>query len=168
MKPITASDVAVELENLRFPAAMPVQDDEGKLVVRCFGDFEVFSNGHAVTFGRAKTKELLAYLVDRKGAIVTLREAEATLWEEAPQAGRSSGSYLRTLVADLRRSLESCGHPDVLVKRRGVLGIDMMAVSCDYYAYLAGDPFAVNAWRGEYMSQYPWAEATKAALMHKA
>ena len=167
MKPITASDVATELDNLRFPPAIPAPTDEDKLVVRCFGDFEVFAHGRAVTFDRAKTKELLAYLVDRKGAIVSLREAEATLWEEAPRVGKSSGSYLRTLVADLRRSLAACGYDDVLVKRRGVLGINMTSVSCDYYAYLAGDPLAINAWRGEYMSQYPWAEATKATLMHK-
>ena len=165
MKPITAADVAVELENLRYPPVLPSQDTAGQLVVRCFGDFEVFVEGRALTFERSKTRELLAYLIDRKGAIVPLREIEAALWEDVSQPGRSSGSYLRTLVADLRRTLEACGHADVLVKRRGMLGIDMTAVLCDYYDYLAGDPLAINAWRGEYMNQYSWAEATKATLM---
>ena len=165
MKPVTTAAVAAELENLRYPAAPPVQDESGKLVVRCFGDFEVFSDGHAVVFERAKSKELLAYLVDRRGAIVSLHEIETVLWEETPKSGRSTGSYLRTLVADLKRALAACGHADILVKRRGVLGIDMEAVSCDYYDYLAGNPLAINSWRGEYMSQYAWAEATKASLL---
>ena len=165
MKPITATDVAAELENLRFPPAVPARDAAGRLVVRCFGNFEVFANGRPVVFGRAKTKELLAFLVDRRGAIVPLREAEAAIWEEPLRGRGASSSYLRTLVSDLRQSLSSCGHGDVLIKRRGVLGIDMARVSCDYYDYLAGDPLAISAWYGEYMSQYAWAEATKAFLM---
>lgn len=165
MKPITADDVAAELENLRFPPALRVDDRDGRLVVRCFGNFEVFSDGKAVAFERAKTKELLAYLVDRRGAVVSLHEVEAALWEEPVGGHGASGSYLRTLVADLRKTLEVCGHPDVVVRRRGVLGIDVKSISCDYYDYLADYPLAVNAWRGEYMSQYSWAETTKASLL---
>ena len=164
MKPITSADVAEELDNLRFPPAPPAQDAEGRLVVRCFGDFEAFADGRPVAFGRAKTKELLAYLVDRRGAIVPLREVEAAIWEEPLHGRGASSSYLRTLVSDLRQSLAACGHGDVLIKRRGVLGVDMARISCDYYDFLAGDPLALNAWRGEYMSQYAWAEVTKAAL----
>lgn len=167
MKPVTSSAVAAELDNLRFPPAVPAQDAEGRLVVRCFGDFEVFAEGKPIAFGRAKAKELLAFLVDRKGAIVSLREVEAAIWEE-PLSGRgASGSYLRTIVSDLRQSLAACGHDDILIKRRGVLGVDMARMSCDYYDFLTGDPIAVNAWRGEYMSQYVWAEATKAALLRR-
>lgn len=162
MKPITAESVAAELENLRFPLA---PDSEDKLVVQCFGNFEVFADGEAVTFERTKTKELLAFLVDRQGAIVSLREVEATLWEHSPNAGKTSGSYLRTLVADLKRSLEACGHGDAIVKRRGALGVVMNNLSCDYYRFLQGDPLAIAAWRGEYMSQYSWAEPTKANLL---
>ena len=165
MKPVTAADVAVELENLRFPLAAPLRDSEGKLVVRCFGNFEVFADGKPVLFGRARAKELLAYLVDRRGSVVPLREIEAAIWEDPLHGRGASGSYLRTLVSDLRHSLENCGHGDVLVRRRGVMGVDVARVSCDYYDYLAGNPLAVNGWRGEYMNQYTWAEATKAALL---
>ena len=167
MKPITATAVAAELENLRFPTTAPGQDAKGRLVVRCFGNFEVFADGSAVAFGRAKTKELLAFLVDRKGAVVSLNEVEAAIWEEPLNGRGASSSYLRTLVADLRQTLTACGHGDVLVKRRGVIGIDMERVSCDYYDFLAGDPLAVGAWHGEYMDQYAWAETTKASLIYQ-
>lgn len=167
MKPITADGVAAELENLRFPAAVPAKDAAGKLVVRCFGNFEVFADGNAVAFGRAKTKELLAFLVDRKGAVVSLNEVEAAIWEEPLNGRGASSSYLRTLVADLRQTLAACGHGDVLVKRRGVIGIDMDRIACDYYDFLAGNPLGINAWHGEYMDQYAWAETTKAALIYQ-
>lgn len=165
MKPITAAGVAAEINNLRFPPEPPARDKEGRLVVRCFGDFEVFADGSAVTFSRAKTKELLAYLVDRKGAVIPLREAEAAIWEDPLNGRGASSSYLRTLVSDLRQTLAACGHGDVLVKRRGVLGVDMDRISCDFYDFLAGDPLALNAWHGEYMNQYSWAEITKASLI---
>lgn len=166
MKPVTASAVAAELENLRFPAGNGASaGSEGKLTLRCFGDFEAFVDGRAVEFERAKTKELLAFLVDRRGAVVPLREVEAALWEDASWSGGMSGSYLRTLVADLKRTLESHGLGEVLVKRYGQLGINAGMVECDYYGFLEGNPLATNAWHGEYMEQYSWAETTKAALL---
>ena len=166
MKPVTAADVAEELRNLRFTSSQGVAErDERGLYMRCFGDFEVFSGGKAISFDRAKTKELLAFLVDRHGAVVSLREAEAVLWGDSQGGGGVSSSYLRTLVADLKRSLDECGHSDVLVKRRGEVGLDTTRLTCDYYDFLRGDPLAINKWRGEYMSQYSWAEVTKASLL---
>lgn len=160
MKPITAEKVRHELDDLRHPAKSHIVDG---LFVRCLGDFEVFSNGSPVNFKRAKTKELLAYLVDRQGAVVSMGSIEAVLWGDRRDE-RVSGSYLRTLVADLRHTLEACGYGEVVVRRYGEVGVDTGLFACDYYDLLAGDPLALASWRGEYMSQYSWAEPTKAAL----
>ena len=162
MKPVTANDVACELDNLRFP--QQTLHDTGKLVIRCFGDFEAFVDGRPLGFERARTKELLAYLIDRRGAIVSLKSVEVALWDEEERT-RAVSSYLRTLVSDLRRTLDAAGHKDALIKRYGSLGIDMTKVSCDYYEYLEGRPLAINAWRGEYMSQYAWAKETRDSLL---
>ena len=101
MKPITAEKVRFELNDLRHPV-------EGtrahRLFVRCFGNFEVFVDGKPLAFERNRTKELFAYLVDRCGAMVSNTEIEAVLWEDA-SSQRSVHSYMRTLMADLRRSL---------------------------------------------------------------
>jgi hypothetical protein len=37
-------------------------------------------------------------------------------------------------------------------------------VDCDYYDWKKGKPWAINAYRGEYMSQYSWAELTHGTL----
>ena len=37
-------------------------------------------------------------------------------------------------------------------------------ISCDAWRYLAGDPEARHAFRGEYMSNYSWAEMSSGAL----
>ena len=42
----------------------------------------------------------------------------------------------------------------------GRIAIRMEGIDCDYYRMLAGDMDAVNAFHGEYMSQYSWAEIT--------
>jgi hypothetical protein len=39
-------------------------------------------------------------------------------------------------------------------------------VDCDYYDWKEGKPWAVNAYRGEYMAQYDWAELTHGTLAH--
>ena len=39
----------------------------------------------------------------------------------------------------------------------GFLRIRPELLDCDLYRFLKGDPEAVNAYRGEYMRDYPWA-----------
>jgi len=160
LKPITAAKVRAELDDLRRP---PEVNAANGLFVRCFGDFEVFANGMPIAFGRKKTKELFAYLVDRRGAMCSMADVGAVFWGD--RSGRlSEQSFLRTLVADLRATLEEAGFPDVIVKRRGEVGVHTGSFKCDYYAYLDGYPDAIAAWRGEYMRQYSWAEPTAASL----
>ena len=70
----------------------------GKLAVRCFGYFDVFYGDDPLIFSRAKTKELLAYLVDREGAACTGGEIELALWEDA-DAVKDTRHYLRILTS---------------------------------------------------------------------
>ena len=41
-------------------------------------------------------------------------------------------------------------------------------VDCDYYNFLRGSRSATNSYRGEYMTQYSWAEVTRSALRQQA
>ena len=161
MKPVTAEKIRIELENLRYPPHE--QHAQGKLVIRCFGNFEAYANGEPIVFSRTKTKELLAYLVNRRGALCDNKEIQATLWENRPNT-RSIRSYFRTTVADLRATLRKAGHEDIIIKRRGSIGVRIENIICDYYRYLEKDPLGISAYHGEYMQQYSWAELTRAAL----
>ena len=113
---------------------------------------------------RLKAKELLAYLVDRKGAGVTMGELSAVLWEEGPDT-LSRQSNLRNLISDLRKTLCDVGAEGILLKTRNTIAIDADAVDCDYYDFLRHIPYAVNRYQGEYMSQYSWAELTAASIV---
>ena len=59
---------------------------------------------------------------------------------------------------------QGAGCRDVLIQRRGQMGILKEKVLCDYYDWQNGAVWALNAYRGEYMSQYSWSELTHGAL----
>ena len=132
---------------------------EDKLEVQCFGTFEVIWKGMPLMFSRGQTKELFAYLINRKGAACTSEEIARALW-----AGEDDMkiliSNIRILVSDLKRIFGSIGKEDLLIIQGGRIAIRMEGIDCDYYRMLAGDMDAVNAFHGEYMSQYSWAEIT--------
>ena len=153
-KPITAEDVRVELDNLRHA----VRPSPHRVRFQCFGNFEVYIDGHPVVFHREKTKEYLAYLVDR-GTLCTGDEIAAALWD-----GNVTASYLRTLRKDLTDTFAAEGCSDVLINDWQRRGIRAELVDCDYYDWKKGKPWAINAYRGEYMNQYIWAELTHGVL----
>jgi len=148
-------------EELGPHAAAP--ETGGDLFIRCFGFFEVFWKGEPLMFARRQTKELLALLIHREGAACTAEEASAILWPEEPDLKKAK-PRLRNLVHDLRNTLADLGMGDLLIRRSGEIAIRRDAVDCDYYRMLNGDMDAVNAFRGEYMVQYPWAELNAGKL----
>ena len=160
LKPTTEAAVRQVLENLRHPVVRP---DDGRLRVQCFGDFEVFHNGKPVHFGRSKSKELLAYLIDRRGAICTTGDLVGVLWEDNGNR-ESQQNQFRIVLSELKRNLAAVGAEDILLRHGNKIAVDCAKLRCDYYEFLQGDSAAVNQYRGEYMTQYSWAEMTGAGL----
>ena len=141
-------------------AARAALAENKKLGVRCFGYFDVFYGDDPLIFTRAKTKELLAYLVDRGGAACTGGEIELALWEDAG-AVKDTRHYLRILTNDLRAALASVGLEDVLIREHNQWAVRRSMLDCDYYRMLDGGE---DTFDGEYMKQYSWAEETLARL----
>ena len=159
LKPVTAEKVREELDNIA--PALPRMP--GGLWVRCFGSFEVFWERQPLRFARRQTRELLAYLIDREGAMCTTEEIIGVLWEDELDMAAGK-NRLRQLIMDLKKTLSAIGMEGILVRRNKWLAVRMDQIPCDYYRMLAGDMQWVNAWRGEYLSQYSWAEMTEARL----
>lgn len=159
LKPIDADQIRQELEYL----TEPYRQDPGKMQVRCFGYFEVYWQGKPVVFGRKQTKELLAFLIDRN-SICTSEEISDALWEGETNI-KACKTRLRSLLHDLKGTLAEIGAANIVIRRRDTIGIDSTLLDCDYYRFLKGDIQAVNAFHGEYMKQYSWAESTLGAIM---
>lgn len=135
------------------------KEEEPKVRVQCFGNFEVFWKNKPVVFQLSKAKEPFAYLVHRKGASVSMAELAAVLFEDK-EDGLSVQSQIRNLVASMRKTFSSLGCPDLFNKSRGYISVKTDLIDCDYYSFMNGDSDAINEYSGEYMAQYSWAEFT--------
>lgn len=153
MKPISTRLVKKELENLRNPVNTP----NNRIFVRTFGNFELFVDGETLHFSRKPAKELLAYLVDRKGSTVTRKELCSVLLQDEAFT-RKSQDYLTKIVKELQKILDEVNAGSIVNLDRGEYSVIPENFSCDAYDYLKGVPNAFNNFYGEYMSQYPWAE----------
>ena len=76
----------------------------------------MFWQGEPLKFARRQTKELLAYLIDRKGAARTSEELVSALWSDS--SGRKDAKHgIRNLIGDLRETLKQIGMEDALIRR---------------------------------------------------
>ena len=161
LKPVTQAKIQHELDELRFP----LSDSARKRVqIRAFGNFEIYADGKPIKFQYTKTKELIAYLVDRIGTTATINEMLSVLWED--ESKKSHISYLKNIRSDLLSTLAELDCDDIILRVRGGLAIVPDKVDCDYFNYLKGSAKddIVSTYRGEYMSQYSWAEYTHGRL----
>lgn len=159
-KPITPEKIKTEMEELRNPVA---HSTDNKLRIKAFGNFEVYVGEKALSFKYNKSKELLAYLVDRNGSLCSNSEIMAVLWEDG-ESQKNHISYLKNTRADLLTVLNQAGCEDVLERQRASLRIIPEKVNCDYFNYVNQKPSGINAYMGEYMTQYSWAETTHGIL----
>ena len=157
LKPVRAKDITDVLDEMVDGWKAEAGAGQYEVRVQTFGDFEVFVSGKPLKFSRAKAKELLAYLVDRKGAGVTTERIAAVLFENENYDRKLKNAVTRT-VSFLKADLKAVGIERILVKSWNRLSVDASAIKCDAYLYEKGDLTAVNAYRGEYMSAYSWAE----------
>jgi two-component SAPR family response regulator len=158
MKPISAEDVQGEIDNIKG-----IHQKAKLLTVKCFGNFEVYAKNEMLVFKRLKTKELFAFLVDRKGAGMTAKQICAVLFPDDTDDTKNA-AYLRQLFMDLKNTLKSVGAEAVLCHETPCYRVDTSLIKCDYISYLeTGKP----EFHGEYMTQYGWAEETCAMLLFK-
>lgn len=159
LKPVTAKQVREQLDILRFPVR---SQTNGKIRLQCFGNFEAFLDSRPLRFRYGKTKEILAYLTLRRGSTCTNKEIIAAIWEED-----SHESYFRDLRQDLVATLEEKQCGDIVEISRGKMALVTENVECDYYQWLNGTADGINAYHGEFMSQYSWAEFVNASILEK-
>ena len=75
-----------------------------------------------------------------------------------------NAAYLRQLVLDLKNTLKTIRAEDILRHDTPYYRVDTNLVRCDYLSFLeTGKP----EFRGEYMTQYSWAEETCGFLQFK-
>lgn len=152
LKPISAEDVREVMKNLRFPIAGPK-----RLSFFCFGNFEAYCDGKPIVFKLSRTKELLAYLVDRNGAQCSSAEIISALFEDTQNI-----DYYQKLRRDLIKTFDAMGLSDCITVTWGGISVKREMVNCDYFDYKDGK---ITERPAEYMSQFSFAERTFANLL---
>ena len=156
LKPVSTDAVRREMADLRHPIDW---DQKKRVQVRTFGNFEVFCDDVPVKFERKQAKEILAYLVDKRGTSVSYAELASVLFEDEDY-DRTHQKNLQVYVASLVKTLHALGETDLILKSRQGILVNTAKIDCDLYRFLDGDARAVNAFTGQYMSAYSWAEFT--------
>ncbi len=152
LKPVTTEALAKELKEIRYEKPK----EKKKLRAITFGQFDLLIDGAPVRFGRAKSKELLAYLIHKKGGGVTRKEVAAVLFEDV-EYSRTVQDYLSKIVRELDASLEKAGITGLFVHDRNYYSVNTDLFSCDAYEY-DKDNSSSDENPSEYMAQYSWAE----------
>lgn len=140
--------------------------EEKQLIIRTFGNFEVFHpDGTPVAFSRSQSKQLLAYLVDRQGYPITSTDIVTDILHKSTE-DKNAVKYVSTLVRRAIEDLTKAGYPDLIVKEQKTLRLDTTKVDCDYYHILKGDITYWPKYHNEYMKEYSWAEETNAEIQN--
>ncbi len=142
-----------------------IKDKEivSKITVQTFGFFDVFVNNKPIVFSSAKSKELLALLVDRKGGVVSTEQAIAVLWSDREYT-EAVQSLFRKVLKSLRVALEEAEAEEIFMDNRNQRSVDISKFSCDYYDLLNDKVAAQKSYFGKYMTQYEWAKETENRL----
>lgn len=154
LKPVKKEDIEAELKEIQKKGVVK-PSTEKRIVIKTFGNFDIFIDDKLVQFPRKKSKELLAYLVDRQGSSVTRKEIASILFEDE-EYSRSNQSYITKIISTLIDTLNEYKAGDLILHSQDSYAINKEMFICDAYEYLAGSndyPYL-----GEYMMQYTWAE----------
>ena len=130
------------------------------IAVQTFGNFDLIVDGERVCFARAKSKELFAFLVDKKGIRVSRAEVFQRLWP-GEEYTRPRQKQLDVIIRSLRATLREYAISEILQLERGTLRIVPQVIDCDMYRLFAGDVRYENEYQGEYMTPYAWANLTE-------
>lgn len=126
--------------------------DIPKVRMQMFPTFEMYANGKVIEFQRKKCKELLALLIDHRGATVTMGEAIACLWPDKEE--NLSKRLYRDAVVRLRLLLNECGLIHLVKFGRAAQRLVLDYVTCDMWDFIDGKED--SSYLGEYLVNYEW------------
>lgn len=129
-------------------------DNKKDIRIKTFGNFDIFVDGVPVKFERKKSKELLAYLVYRRGTGTSASELIVNLWEDKDVC-RTTRSMIHNLISDIKKTLREYKIDNIFSCERNCYRIIPEMVSCDYYEFL--EDKTKTDFTGEFMNEYEWA-----------
>ncbi len=107
LKPIRPERIKKAIDKLLRKLRAQPSRQEAACSIRCFGSFEVLVAGKPVKWGRSKSKEFLAYMLQNEGKWVTKYRLCEEQW--SGYGPEQALAYLQTSVYRLRKTLREAG-----------------------------------------------------------
>jgi two-component SAPR family response regulator len=132
MKPLTEERLSKTISRLlKKQKAIRAIICNGKPMLQCFGSFEVLVDGKAITWKNTKAKEILAFLVHKKGEPVNWEKIADAVWPDYDAEKAHTNFHATTYL--LRKRLAQAGVLQILENSRGNYRILTDQVNCDIY-----------------------------------
>lgn len=163
-KPLSVEDIQAEVNNIKRQKQRFLVNSN--IYIQTFGNFEIYVNGNTVKFERKKAKELLAYLVDKRGTSVVRAELASIFWENELY-NHSKQKQLDVYIQSLKKTLKEYGISFIFEIEKGELRVNPASFKCDYYDFIDDKEEAKQAYCDNYMDAYYWSENTRAFLSLK-
>lgn len=161
LKPLLVESVKHALGALRYSIEEQVGGNN-KIKAVCFGRFTVYQGDHPIVFKREKEKELLAYLIAKRGVSASSSELCDAFW---PEEGDAKLRYLWKIISELRKELKDMGLEEIFIDQRENYAVNIENIECDYYDWLDGKRTVADDGEEDFMSQYSeWPEVYRAKL----
>lgn len=155
LKPLREQDVVEEIQNLRFALELK---KEVLMQAVCFGSFEVkTTSGEVIRFERKKSKEMLAYLIHKRGTECTLKEAAAILFEDEIYDEKLQ-NYMQKIISSMMKTLRKYGVEEVIEKEFNSMRVNTSKIECDYYHFIEIGAELDFEQEQSYLENYTWAE----------
>lgn len=154
-KPYNADELFMILSEIKEESG-----EEREIFIRTFDAFDLLIDKRAAYFSCAKSKELLALLVQKNGAYLLMGEAISQLW---PDKNAEQAKILyRDAVWRLRQGLKDYGLEELVSFSRAQQIINKNYAKCDYWDFLDGKN--QELYSGIYMPNYDWSIETQNKL----
>jgi two-component SAPR family response regulator len=171
LKPIRPERIDRAIEKLSRKMDSSQQSQGAACVIRCLGSFDVLVGGQPVKWGRSKSRELLAFMIENEGKWLSKYRLCAEQW---PECGSEQAlTNLQTCVYSLRKKLREAGCTQLEIRYsedRYILRItgaelDVPKFECTYAAFCrTGSPEEANKalrlYTGDYLEgeDWPWSD----------
>lgn len=176
MKPVTTDRLKETLDRIIEERNLPMYPVE--LRVQCFGKFKVSTVSGEVKFRTEKAEELLAFLIDQRGSVVSRSKIIDCLWEE--YEGDRALIHFNTTLHYVKKALVLHGIQIPIEYDRGSYRFDISGLECDYCRFheVTATPVNINEtnvleyeeaarlYTGDYLSdkEFMWVERSRQML----
>lgn len=134
--------------------------------IRTFGHFTVFLNERPVHFSRRASKEVLAYLVHNRGAVVN----KQLIVDEVLNIDRYDEKVhnrIHVILVSLKEDLKKAGIDHILYVNNNEYAVITGTFRCDYYEFLDQGLKVLKDDPSTYMADYEWALNTRSFLENR-